>query len=114
MVNAAIRKAITLRSQNEPLRTVKRSPPVTLFHDAHCPFCQQEVTWLEKHRQREHITLIDIQSSGFSAQEYGREYSVLMGQLHLSDSQGKGDIVMDASRALYATLGYRRLVRVSW
>jgi predicted DCC family thiol-disulfide oxidoreductase YuxK len=89
------------------------STPVTLFHDGHCPFCQQEVAWLEKHRYRERITLVDIQASGFSAQEHGRDFNAMMGQLHLRDSRGEWYIGMDASRALYAVLGYGRLVRIS-
>lgn len=36
-----------------------------------------------------------------------------MSQLHLRDSRGEWYIGMDANRALYAVLGYRRLVRVS-
>ncbi|MGP9765798.1 thiol-disulfide oxidoreductase DCC family protein [Halomonas sp. AOP13-D3-9] len=89
------------------------APPVTLFHDGHCPFCQQEVAWLEKHRYREHITLVDIQARDFNAHEYEKEFNAMMGQLHLRDSQGAWFIGMDASRALYAVLGYRRLVRLS-
>ena len=85
-------------------RPLYASTPVTLFHDGHCPFCQQEVAWLEKHRHREHIALVDIQA---------RDFNAMMGQLHLRDSQGKWYIGMDASRALYAVLGYRRLVRFS-
>lgn len=89
------------------------SPPVTLFHDGHCPFCRQEVAWLEKHRHREHIKLVDIQAKEFNAQEHGQEFAAMMGQLHLRDSKGTWYIGMDASRALYAVLGYRRLVRFS-
>ena len=93
-----------------PLRA---SPPVILFHDGHCPFCQQEVAWLEKHRHRENITLVDIQANDFSAQAYGQDFNAMMGQLHLRDSQERWFVGMDASRALYAVLGYRRLVRIS-
>ncbi len=89
------------------------STPVTLFHDGHCPFCQQEVAWLEKHRYRERITLVDIQARDFSAQEYGRDFNAMMGQLHLQDIRGEWYIGMDASRALYAVLGYGRLVWIS-
>lgn len=94
----------------EPLNA---APPVTLYHDGHCPFCQQEVAWLAKHRQRQHIALVDIQASDFNAQEHGQDFAAMMGQLHLRDSQGAWYIGMDASRALYAVLGYRRLVRFS-
>tara|TARA_R110000751_G_scaffold71416_3_gene144583 strand:- start:872 stop:1270 length:399 start_codon:yes stop_codon:yes gene_type:complete len=92
---------------------LKASPPVTLFHDGHCPFCQQEVAWLKKHRHQERIALVDIQASDFNAQAYGQEFNAMMGQLHLQDSQGEWYIGMDASRALYAVLGYRRLVKIS-
>tara|TARA_R100001369_G_scaffold2104_2_gene6693 strand:+ start:27913 stop:28290 length:378 start_codon:yes stop_codon:yes gene_type:complete len=83
------------------------------FTMATAPFCQQEVAWLEKHRPREHIALVDIQARDFNAQVYGQEFNAMMGQLHLRDSPGKWYIGMDASRALYAVLGYRRLVRFS-
>ncbi|TVP47194.1 MAG: DUF393 domain-containing protein [Halomonas sp.] len=94
-------------------KSLNAVPPVTLFHDGHCPFCQQEVAWLEKHRHREYIKLVDIQDNGFNAQAHGQEFNAMMGQLHLQDSQGEWYIGMDASRALYAVLGYRRLMWVS-
>lgn len=92
---------------------LQATPPVTLFHDGHCPFCRLEVAWLEKHHHREGIKLIDIQDSHFNAQEHGQTFDAMMGQLHLQDSQGEWYIGMDASRALYTVLGYRRLMWVS-
>ena len=92
---------------------LKACPPVTLFHDGHCPFCRQEIAWLAKHRHIGHIALMDIQDEHFNAQTHGCEFTAMMGQLHLHDSQGKWYIGMDASRALYAVLGYRRLVWIS-
>ncbi|MCH4813269.1 thiol-disulfide oxidoreductase DCC family protein [Vreelandella neptunia] len=68
---------------------------------------------MEKHRYRKHIALVDIQATDFNAKEHGKTFSAMMGQLHLRDSQGKWYIGMDASRALYAVLGYRRLVGLS-
>lgn len=55
---------------------------------------------------------MDIQDSHFNAHEYRREFDAIMGQLHLQGSKGVGYIGMDASRALRAVLGYRRLVRI--
>lgn len=93
--------------------TLEARAPVTLYHDGHCPFCRVEVAWLAKHRHQERVKLVDIQSSEFNAEETGRSFEAMMGQLHLKDSQGRWFIGMDASRALYAVLGYRRLVRLS-
>ncbi|MBZ5488018.1 DUF393 domain-containing protein [Halomonas aquamarina] len=95
------------------LSPLHASAPVTLYHDGHCPFCQWEVAWLQKHRHRERIRLVDIQEEGFNAAATNRTFEELMGQLHLKDSNGNWYIEMDASRALYAVLGYRRLVRLS-
>ncbi|RUR50775.1 thiol-disulfide oxidoreductase DCC family protein [Vreelandella populi] len=89
------------------------APPVTLYHDGHCPFCQVEVNWLKRHPYREHVRLVDIQDSDFNAEEIGRPFDELMGQLHLKDRNEQWYVGMDASRALYALLGYRRLVRLS-
>ncbi|PRY63568.1 putative DCC family thiol-disulfide oxidoreductase YuxK [Vreelandella songnenensis] len=97
-------------SQPSPLYA---TAPVTLYHDGHCPFCQLEVAWLQKHRHRERIRLVDIQEKGFNAADTGRTFEEMMGQLHLKDSSGYWYVGMDASRALYAVLGYRRLVRLS-
>ncbi|CAM4047590.1 DUF393 domain-containing protein [Vreelandella rituensis] len=97
-------------SRFQPLQA---SAPVTLFHDGHCPFCRVEVAWLEKHRQRERVKLVDIQSPTFNAEAYGTRFERMMGKLHVLDSQGAWYIGMDASRALYAVLGYRRLVWLS-
>lgn len=87
--------------------------PVTLYHDGHCPFCQVEINWLKKHPYRQHVRLVDIQSAPFDAAEIGRTFDELMGQLHLKDRNGQWYVGMDASRALYAILGYRRLVKLS-
>ncbi|MYL22445.1 thiol-disulfide oxidoreductase DCC family protein [Vreelandella massiliensis] len=87
--------------------------PVTLFHDGHCPFCRVEVAWLGKHRHREHVKLVDIQAPSFHADAHATDFATMMGKLHVLDSQGQWYIGMDASRALYAVLGYRRLVWLS-
>ncbi|MCD6436681.1 thiol-disulfide oxidoreductase DCC family protein [Vreelandella alkaliphila] len=93
--------------------TLHATPPVTLYHDGHCPFCRVEVAWLAKHRHQERVTLVDIQSSDFNAADVGRRFDDMMGLLHVKDSQGNWHIGMDASRALYAVLGYRWLVWLS-
>ena len=93
--------------------TLDAQAPVTLYHDGHCPFCRVEVAWLAKHRHRSRVRLVDIQSSEFKPEEVGRSFDTMMGQLHLQDREGRWFIGMDASRALYAVLGYRRLVRLS-
>ncbi|WP_369335723.1 thiol-disulfide oxidoreductase DCC family protein [Halomonas sp. ND22Bw] len=100
-------------------RSTRRAPsprhaasPVTLFHDGHCPFCQREVAWLARHPRRERVRLVDIQTTDV-ANEWGRSFEVMMGRLHLRDADGTWFVGMDASRALYAVLGYRRLVALS-
>lgn len=93
--------------------TLNAQAPVTLYHDGHCPFCRVEVAWLAKHPYHERVKLVDIQSSEFDAKAIGRSFDAMMGQLHLQDRQGHWYVGMDASRALYAVLGYRRLVRLS-
>lgn len=87
--------------------------PVTLFHDGHCPLCQREVAWLKRHPRREAVVLVDIQADDFDAQPLGSHFSAMMGKLHVSDAEGRWYVGMDASRALYAVLGYRRLVWLS-
>ena len=82
--------------------------PVTLFHDGHCPFCQREVAWLARHPRRERVRLVDIQTEDVAA--WGGAFEAMMGRLHLRDAKGRWFVGMDASRALYAVLGYRRLV----
>ncbi|KPQ29733.1 MULTISPECIES: thiol-disulfide oxidoreductase DCC family protein [unclassified Halomonas] len=93
--------------------SLSANAPVTLYHDGHCPFCRVEVNWLSKHRYQDRIKLVDIQSAEFNATHSDREFDAMMGQLHLKDKQGRWYIGMEASRALYAVLGYRRLVWLS-
>jgi len=93
--------------------TLDAHAPVTLYHDGHCPLCQREVAWLSRHPRRERVTLVDIQAPGFDAESLGKTFEGMMGRLHLSDGRGRWFIGMDASRALYAVLGYRRLVWLS-
>lgn len=96
-----------------PPDTLNAKAPVTLFYDGHCPFCRVEVAWLTKHRHRQRIQLVDIQQADFLEGEYSASFDTMMGKLHVLDSRGDWFIGMDASRALYAVLGYRRLVRFS-
>ncbi|MGM0535967.1 MAG: thiol-disulfide oxidoreductase DCC family protein [Pseudomonadota bacterium] len=87
--------------------------PATLYHDGHCPLCQREVAWLSRHPRRSHVRLVDIQSADFDATSLGTSFEAMMGRLHVRDAVGRWYIGMDASRALYAVLGYRRLVWLS-
>lgn len=89
------------------------SAPATLYHDGHCPFCRVEVNWLSRHQHQDRIRLVDIQSDAFNATHDRGEFDAMMGLLHVKDSQGNWYIGMEASRALYAVLGYRRLVWLS-
>lgn len=84
--------------------------PVTLYHDGHCPLCQREVAWLTQHPRRDRVMLVDIQAPDFEAEALGKSFEAMMGRLHLHDAEGRWFIGMDASRALYAVLGYRKLV----
>ncbi|MDZ7854008.1 MAG: DUF393 domain-containing protein [Halomonas sp.] len=93
--------------------TLEARPPVTLYHDGHCPLCQREVTWLEGHPRRAHVRLVDIQAPDFDAASLGTSFEAMMGRLHVQDAEGRWYIGMDASRALYTVLGYRRLVWLS-
>ncbi|MFO7908476.1 MAG: DUF393 domain-containing protein [Halomonas sp.] len=93
--------------------TLSAKAPVTLFYDGHCPFCRVEVDWLAKHRHHQRIQLVDIQQAEFLEGQYGASFDTMMGKLHVLDNAGHWYIGMDASRALYAVLGYQRLVRFS-
>lgn len=93
--------------------TLAARAPVILFHDGHCPLCQREVAWLARHPRRERVRLVDIQAVNFDAAPHGRSVATMMGQLHVRDADGRWFVGMDASRALYAVLGYRRLVWLS-
>lgn len=84
--------------------------PVTLFHDGHCPLCRREVAWLRRHPARDRLALVDIRDAAFEASAWGLTFETLMGRLHLRDAQGRWFVGMEASRALYAVLGHRRLV----
>ena len=95
------------------LASLAARPPVTLYHDGHCPLCQREVEWLSRHPRRARVRLVDIQAADFDPQALGTRFEAMMGKLHLRDAEGRWFIGMDASRALYAVLGYRRLVWLS-
>ncbi|WP_108445061.1 thiol-disulfide oxidoreductase DCC family protein [Halomonas denitrificans] len=93
--------------------TLRARAPVTLFHDGHCPLCQREVAWLSRHPRRARVRLVDIQAPEFDAAALGSSFTAMMGRLHVRDAAGDWYVGMDASRALYAVLGYRRLVWLS-
>ncbi|MBY5929647.1 DUF393 domain-containing protein [Halomonas sp. DP8Y7-3] len=88
-------------------------PPVTLFHDGGCPLCRREVAWLRGHPRRDRIRFVDIRHPDFDAAQWGKRIEDMMGKLHLLDARGHWIVGMDASRALYATLGYRRWLSFS-
>ena len=94
-------------------RIWQASAPVTLYHDGKCPLCQREVAWLARHPGRERVRTVDIRASDFSSQALGLSFETMMGRLHVQDARGEWYVGMDASRALYAVLGYRRLVHLS-
>lgn len=93
--------------------TLEARAPATLYHDGHCPLCQREVAWLARHPHRARVRLVDIQSPDFDATALGTSFETMMGRLHVRDAGNRWYIGMDASRALYAVLGYRRLVWLS-
>ncbi|MDR9438660.1 MAG: DUF393 domain-containing protein [Halomonas sp.] len=97
-------------TRGEPLEA---RAPVTLYHDGHCPLCQHEVAWLGRHPHRARVRLVDIQATGFDAAALGTSFEAMMGRLHVRDAENRWYIGMEASRALYAVLGYRRLVWLS-
>jgi len=94
-------------------KTLDASAPATLYHDGECPLCQREVAWLARHPRRERIRLVDIRDERFDAAAAGASFDAMMGRQHVRDAQGRWYVGMDASRALYAVLGYRRLVWLS-
>lgn len=94
-------------------RIWQASAPVTLYHDGKCPLCQREVAWLARHPGRERVRTVDIRAPDFSPQALGLSFETMMGRLHVQDARGEWYVGMDASRALYAVLGYRRMVRLS-
>ncbi|WP_158772603.1 thiol-disulfide oxidoreductase DCC family protein [Cobetia sp. L2A1] len=94
-------------------RIWQASAPVTLYHDGKCPLCQREVAWLSRHPRRERVNSVDIRDEKFSPEALGLTFKTMMGRLHVQDARGEWYVGMDASRALYAVLGYRRLVRIS-
>lgn len=87
--------------------------PATLYHDGRCPLCQREVAWLARHPRRARVRLVDIQAPDFDAASLGTTFTTMMGRLHVHDAAGRWFVGMDASRALYTVLGYRRLVWLS-
>jgi len=93
--------------------TLQARAPATLYHDGDCPLCQREVKWLSRHPRRDRVKLVDIQAADFDAAALGTTFEAMMGRLHVRDARQRWFIGMDASRALYAVLGYRRLVWLS-
>ena len=87
--------------------------PLALFHDGQCPLCRKEIAWLRRHPRSRLIHFIDIRDDDFCAEAWGQRFDDMLGKLHLRDATGHWFIGMDASRALYATLGHRRWVRLS-
>ena len=84
-----------------------------VFFDGDCPLCRREIDWLMKRDRQKKIEFIDIASTGFHEENYGKSFDELMAEIHGRHSNGQWVTGMEVFRMLYEAAGFRRTVRLS-
>ncbi len=87
---------------------------VEVFFDGECPLCMREINLLRRlDRERGRIRFTDIAAPEFRPEDYGRDMATFMGSIQGRDAQGHWIEGVDVFRALYAAVGFERLVGIS-
>lgn len=82
--------------------------PLTVFFDASCGLCHNEMQNIKIHDSEQHVILVDCSAEGFDDVSYqvdGVTRAAMMECLHVRDSQGAWIKGIAAFEVLYRTVG---------
>lgn len=89
--------------------------PLTVYFDASCPMCHNEILNIKAHDAKGHLQLVDCSAAGFDDSPFHRDgvtRADMMTRLHVRDRQGawiKGTAAMEL---IYRTAGMARMARL--
>jgi predicted DCC family thiol-disulfide oxidoreductase YuxK len=86
---------------------------VEVFYDGACPLCMREIRMLRRRDAAHRIVFTDIAAPAFDPARYGTTMDALMARIQGRRADGTWLEGVDVFRALYAAVGFRRLVAVS-
>jgi predicted DCC family thiol-disulfide oxidoreductase YuxK len=83
---------------------------VEVFFDGDCPLCSREIAALRRMDRRRRIRFTDIAVDGFSPEQYDKNMSELMDQIHGRLPDGAWIVGVEVFRRLYSAVGFSWLV----
>ena len=89
--------------------------PLTVFYDASCRLCANEMHALKKLDAQERLALVDCSSADFDDGFLigdGLTRNDLMARRHARDATGQWYVALDAFEAIYRAAGLERAARV--
>ncbi len=86
---------------------------VEVFFDGECPLCVREIDMLKGMDKGHGILFTDISASDFDPASVGKTYPELMAKIQGRLADGTWLEGVEVFRQLYATVGFKRLVRMS-
>ncbi len=82
--------------------------PLTLFYDASCPLCRQEVELLRQHDLEQHLRFVDCSAEDFAAVE-GKTRDAMMRLIHARDAGGRWLVGPPVFGAAYRAVGIKSI-----
>ena len=76
-----------------------------LLYDGGCPFCQREVSWLQRRNRRGYLAFEDISAPEFDPSRYGVTQEELMVVIHGVFPDGRIVCKVEAFRQAYRAIG---------
>ena len=89
--------------------------PLTVFYDASCPMCADEMLTLKQRDRGARLELVDCSAPGFDHDVLagtGITRRDLMERIHARDAHGRWLVAVDAIEAAYRAAGLERAARI--
>jgi predicted DCC family thiol-disulfide oxidoreductase YuxK len=88
--------------------------PLTIYYDASCPLCANEMHALHARAPAGSLELVDCSADGFDARAFaacGIDRAAMMERIHARDATGRWLVGVEVFEAAYAAAGFTRLAR---
>ncbi len=85
---------------------------ITVYYDASCAFCSQEINNLKLYDDKEEMVLVDCSAADFDECPFAAEgitQQDMMNALHVMDSKGQWHIGVEAFEIMYRKAGLKRM-----
>ena len=89
--------------------------PLTIYYDASCPLCREEMHALKAHDAADSLRLVDASPQGFADPELttaGIAQADLMRLIHARDASGRWFVGVDVFELAYGAAGLRGMARL--